>query len=198
MATVLTGLGALFTGGSAAAGAGAAAATGAAATAASGISLATILQGTATVLGVIASIGAGRAEQERYDAEAEKIEAQAVDAEREVPLETLQGVSRRTSIKAALAQQLGDEGVAYGASGLDLSFGTAAQARSEAIRDADTALIADIGTQETRQSQLVERAAQYRYGSKQARLAGVRARQAGLVNGLIGGISGVAGILGRG
>lgn len=187
MATILTGItgflglggGAAATG-AAAAGAGAAAAT----TAASGISLATILQGTATVLGVISSIAAGNAEGDQLD-------LQAKDAEREIPLENLQGIERRTSIKRALADQIGEENVAYAASGLDLSFGTAAQARSAAVDEADRALSIDSGTQEVRTSRLMERAANYRIGAK-------RARKSGLINGLVGGLEGFAGIAQRG
>lgn len=171
--------------GSAFAGATAAGAIGAgAATAASGISLASILQGAATVLGVIASIGAG-------NAEAEKLNMQADDAVREVPLENLQGIERRTSIKKALAQQLGDESVAYAGSGLDLGFGTATQARTDAIREADTALTTDTGTQQTRVARLFERATDYRSQAKQAKRMGV-------VNGLIGGLSGFSSLIGRG
>jgi hypothetical protein len=191
MAILFTGLGALFGGGAAAgtaaASAGAfagAAATGAATTAASGISLGSILQGAATVLGVIASIGAG-------NAEADKLNLQAQDAEREVPLENLQGIERRTSIKKALAQQLGDQSVAYAGSGLDLGFGTATQARTDAIREADTALTTDTGTQQTRVARLFERATDYRSQAKQA-------KRMGLVNGLIGGLTGISSLFQRG
>lgn len=169
MAILFTGLAGLF-----GAGGGAAAATaGTAATAASsGISLSTILQGTATVLGLMTSIGAG-------NAEADAMEAQAIDAEREKPLETLQGISRRQSIRRQMADAIGAQDVAYAASGVDLSFGTAREARSDAYREADTALAADVGNEQTRISRLSERAASYRRGAKNA-------RRMGLINGLLG------------
>ncbi len=190
MAILFTGLTALFGGGGAAAAGTAAAttagaaATTAATTAASGISLSTILQGAATVLGVVAAIGAG-------NAEATQLELQAQDAEAEVPLESLQGIARRTSIKKELRDRLGDQDVAYAASGLDLGVGTAAEARKDALREADTTLTTDSFTQVERQSRLMERAAQYRAAAKQAKSAGV-------IKGLTGGLTGAASIVGRG
>lgn len=165
-----------------------AAATGAAATgatvAASGLSLGSILQGTATVLGVVSSIAAG-------NAEADALNAQAIDAEREKPLETLQGIERRASIRRAMADAVGAQDVAYAASGVDLSFGTAAAARQDAFREADLALTSDAGTEQTRIARLSERAANYRRSAKQA-------RRAGIFNGLVGGLQGAASIGGRG
>lgn len=191
MASVLLGgLASLFGGGGAAAGATAAgtAAAGAAGVAApvaaSGLSLSSILQGTATVLGVVSSIAAG-------NAEATQAELAASDAEAEKPLENLQGIQRRSSIKKQLAAAIGAQDVAYAASGVDLSVGTAAQARNDAFREADTALAVDAGTQETRLSRLTERAANYRLAAKQA-------RRGGYLNGLIGGAQGFASIFGRG
>lgn len=184
MAILFTGLAGLFGGGAAAAsGAAATAGTAAAGTVASGFSLSTILQGTATVLGLAASIGAGRAE-------ADQLEAQAIDAEREKPLETLQGISRRQSIRREMADAIGAQDTAYAASGVDLSFGTAREARRNAFRDADTALAADIGNEQTRISRLSERAASYRRGAKNA-------RRMGLINGLLGAATNVSGMVGR-
>lgn len=187
MAVLFTGLATLFGGGAGAAGAAGAAVgaagAGAAGAVGSGISLATILQGTATVLGVIASIGAGNAEAERQELAAE-------DADREQALETLQGVERRSSIKKALVDALGEQDVAYAASGLDLSVGTAAEARRDAYREADLGLTSSSGTEAVRRSRLMERAASYRAGAKQARAMGV-------VNGLAQGLSGFASIVRR-
>ncbi|MCW5697922.1 MAG: hypothetical protein KIS96_14475 [Bauldia sp.] len=132
------------------------------------------------MLGVVASIGAGNAE-----------ELEAQDAERETALENLQGIQRRASIKRELAEATGALNTAYAASGVDLSWGTAAAARQDAFRDADLALTADAGTQEVRQSRLAERAANYRAGAK-------RARAAGILNGLTGAIGGASPLLQRG
>lgn len=180
MVALFTGLVGLL-GGGGAAGATAGAAGGAAA---SGISLASILSGTATVLGVVSAIGAG-------NAEADALKAQAADADREQNLETLQGIQRRASIKRAMADAVGAQDVAYAASGVDLSFGTAAAARQDTYREADLALTMDNGTEQTRVARLAERAANYRSAAK-------RARAAGFVNGLIGGAKGAASILERG
>lgn len=181
MQIILGGLTSLFGGGGAAA-AGTAAA--AAAPVASGISLTSILQGTATVLGVVSSFAAG-------NAEADMLEMQAQDAEREKPLENLQGIERRSSIKKAMVDALGAQDVAYAASGVDLSFGTARAARTDAYREADLALTTDVGTQQTRVARLDERARNYRSQAKQA-------RRAGMLNGLVGGLQGFASFAGRG
>lgn len=155
--------GALGIGGEAAAAG--AAAGGAAGAAGSGISLTSILQGTATVLGVVSSIGAGAAQ-------ADQANAAAIDAETEQGIETLQGINRRTSIKRQLAAALGAQDVAYAASGVDLSFGTARAARTDAYREADLGLTTATGTEMSRVSRLAERAANYRSAAKTARRMG--------------------------
>lgn len=160
--------------GGATAGATAAGAAGTAAAAGSGISLAGILQGTATVLGIVSAIGAG-------NAEASQAEMAASDAESEQSLETLQGINRRTSIKKQLADALGAQDVAYAGSGVDLSFGTAKAARSDAYREADLGLSTATGTEMTRISRLAERAASYRAQAKTA-------RRMGIFNALSGGV----------
>jgi hypothetical protein len=192
MATLLTGLTTLLgLGGGAAATAATVAVPGIAgaatlvpAAASTGISLAGILQGTASVLGLVSAISAGAAE-------GEALELQAKDAEREQNLETLQDIERRGSIKQAMVDALGAQDVAYAASGLDLTFGTARQARSDAFREADLALTSSAGTTTTRLSRLAERAANYRSAAKRARIGG-------FISGLGGFASNIAGIVQRG
>lgn len=150
--------------GAAAAGAGAAAATGAAA--AGGISFSTILQGGLGILSAISAINAA-------NTQADNLELQADDARREQPLETLQGITRRTSIKKAMMDAVGEQDVAYAASGTDLSFGTPSVARTQAFREADTALETDNGTQITRQARLQEREANYLKMARKARQGGI-------------------------
>jgi hypothetical protein len=183
MEILIGGVTSLFGGGAAAAAAGGAT-TAAATTAASGLSLSTILQGTATVLGIVSAIGAG-------NAEAEALELQAQDAEAEKPLETLQGIERRSSIKRAFADAIGAQDVAYAASGVDLSFGTARAARTDAAREADLALDTATGTEQTRIARLSERAAGYRRAAKQA-------KRGGYLNAALGGIDTGLSILERG
>ncbi|MBB98321.1 MAG: hypothetical protein CML67_02105 [Rhodobacteraceae bacterium] len=136
-----------------------------AAAASSGFSLSSLLQGTATVLGAMSAIGAG-------NAEAEQLDLAAADAEGQKPLETLQGISRRASIKREMADAIGSQDVAFAASGVDLSFGTPGQARKDAFREADYALTSDSGTQEVRTSRLTERAANFRSRARRARSRG--------------------------
>lgn len=180
---------ALFGGGGAAAGAaastGAAAATTAATAGASvgGLSISTILQGGASVLGLVSSIAAGQAERDQ-------MEMMAADAEAEQPLETLKGIDRRRSLKMATIEAMGEMDAAYAASGVDLSFGTAAQARQDALREADLGLTSDAGTTMTRLSRLTERSANYR-------AMGKRAMRAGIISGVAGALRGGASIAGR-
>jgi hypothetical protein len=178
---VLLGLaGGVFGGGSAAA---TTAAT-AAGVASSGFSLSGLLQGTLGVLGVVSEIAAG-------NADAAQAELAASDAEAEKDFETLQGIERKSSIKRAMMDALGAQDVAYAASGVDLSFGTAASARKDAFREADAALTADVSTEEVRKSRLTERAANYRSQAK-------RARSMGLFRGLSAGLQLGASFAGRG
>ena len=95
-----------------------------------------------------------------------------------------------TDSGAAAIEAIGDMDVAHAASGVDLSFGTAAQARTDAMRELDTALTSDSGTTMTRLSRLQERASSYRR-------AGKRAMTAGLIGGLSSGISSFNRIRGR-
>lgn len=151
--------------GTAVAGTAAAGAGGAAAAASTSLSLGQLLQGSATVLGMFSHIGAG-------EADAEALELQAIDAEREIPLENLQGINRRTAINRELQDAIGAQDTAYAASSLDLSFGTPLAARREAFREADRALTSDIGAQVTRTSRLSERAANYRRAAGRAKSRG--------------------------
>jgi hypothetical protein len=130
-----------------------------------GFSLSTLLQGGATVLGAVTALNAG-------NADAEAAELAADDAAREVPLETLQGLTRRTGIKAEMMQRAGELDTAYAASGTDLSFGTPLQARTEAYREADLGLTSDMGTEQTRVARLREREVNYRKRAKRARAGG--------------------------
>ena len=180
MAELFLGLGATLFGGGAAA-AGTAAAGTAAATASTGISAATILQGAATVLGVVSAIGAG-------NAQAAEAEAAAADAETEQALETLQGIDRRTQTRKALIDAVGSIDGAYAASGVDLSVGTVAQARREAFRDADFATATAGNTEIGRGARLSERAARYRAAAKRHRIGGI-------VDGLSAGAGGFKSIL---
>lgn len=124
-----------------------------------------ILTGALTVGSMVASIDAG-------NKEATQFELSARDTEAQKPLETLQGINRRTSIKQALAETVGNIDTAYAASGTDLSFGSPSVAREQAFRKADSALNSDVGTEQTRIARLDERAANERLKGRNAREAG--------------------------
>ena len=180
MAQLLAAIPAMFSGAASTAGA----VAGTASAVGSGFSLTSLLQGTLTVLGVVSELSAGQA-----DAEAAELAAQ--DAKSEKQLETLQGIERRSSIKRAMNDALGAQDVAYAASGVDLSFGTAKQARQEAYREADYANTSDINTSQVRASRLDERFANYKKAAS-------RARFSGFVNAATKGIQGFAAIKERG
>ncbi|MBX3580068.1 MAG: hypothetical protein KF723_22930 [Rhizobiaceae bacterium] len=163
-------------GGVAAVGAGAAVASAASA----GAVISAVLGGLATVAGVVATIASA-------NQEAETQELAALDAVQEQSFESLQGIERRSSLKKAAAQAIAEQDVAYAGSGVDLSFGTAAQARKEAYREVDTGITTDSGTQMSRQARLSERAANYKNMAK-------RTKQIGIIKGVAQGISGLAGI----
>lgn len=157
----------IFGGGATAtAGAATGAAASGAATAASGFSLSSLLQGTASVLGMVTAISAG-------NADADAATQAANDAAREVPLETLQGITRRSALKAEMMDRIGQQDVAYAASGTDLSFGTPGQARKEAFRQGDLGLNSDNGTEQTRVARLNEREAEYRKRASRAKRSGM-------------------------
>lgn len=158
-----------------AANAGAATAAGAAGAAGTGATIANILGGAASLMSVFSGISAA-------NASADALEAQAIDAEREIPLENIRGVQRRTSLIRDLGEAIGAQDVAYASSGVDLSFGSAAQARRDAFREADNAIAQDVGTQETRVTRLKERASIYRDNARKRRRLGLVQAGAGLVS----------------
>lgn len=149
--------------GTAATTAGTAAAAGGAA--ASGLSIGSILQGTAGVLGAVSAISAGRAQADGY-------EQAANEAKQQQTLTTLEGISRRTSIKQAMVDQVGQQDTAFAASSTDLSFGTPNQARKEAFQQADLGLATQAGTEMSTQAQLSDRERNYRKMAGKARASG--------------------------
>lgn len=155
----------------------------AAGAAAGGLSLSTILQGGASVLGLVSSIQAGQAERDQ-------MEMMAQDAEDEQPLEILKGIDRRRGLKLSAIDAIGEMDAAYAGSGVDLSFGTAAQARQDAIRELDLGLTSDASTTTSRLSRLTQRASNYR-------AMGKRAMRAGVISGVAGALSSGASIVGR-
>ena len=188
--------GSMFSTGAAAAGtglAGISAAGTAAAGAATGVAgstlfsmstLGSILSGGATVLSALSSLSAGQQQSAAYQAEAAQASVDAVQ-------ETIDGRQRRDGLRRDLIARLGENDVAYSASGLDLSFGTPVVARDESVRSASAALSNDLSNEEAKRRRLVERSDALKRMAKSARQAG--AIKAG---GLL--LSGGADILQRG
>lgn len=170
LATVLPGI----MGGTAAAG------TAVASTAATGLSISSILQGVATVGGVVASIASG-------NEQAASLEAQARDAQQEKGIETMQSVERKRGLLKQAQESVGQIDTAYAASGVDLSFGSAQEARTQVFRNADISLNSDSATTGSRLSRLSERE------QNLFRMA-AGARQSALFSGILGGLRGIASI----
>ena len=124
------------------------------------------------------------------NAEAQRMELAAQDAEAEKGFETVQSVDRKRSLLKSAAEAVGEQDVAYAASGVDLSFGSALQARKNVYREADVGLNTDSGTTMSRLSRLTERAAAYRSMAKNAKAMG-------LLQGFTSGFSGFASMFGR-
>lgn len=156
-----------------------AAATGAAAAAAgTGITLSQILGGTASLLSVVAGMAGA-------NAEAQALEQQAREADMQQQTEGVKGKANQLAIKREMMDAIGQRDVAAAASGVDLSFGTAAQVRKDAFREADQALTSNTFTTMSNQSQYEQRAASYRKRAKQVKSAGV-------LNALVGGLTAFA------
>lgn len=151
-----------------------------AATAAStGISLSSILTGTASLLSVISGMAGA-------SADAEALNQQAREADMEQQTAAVKGKANQLAIKREMMDAVGQRDVAAAASGVDLSFGTAAQVRKEAFREADQALDSNSLTTMSTMSQYEQRAATYRKRAKQV-------KSAGIMNALVGGLTAFAG-----
>jgi hypothetical protein len=144
-------------------------AAGAAAGAASGgsglFSASSLLSGVATAGGVLAAIGAGRAQSESY-------KAQAFTSKMEADNEQVAGLQRQTAMKRELARILGENDVNYAASGIDLSGGVAKEARDTAEAQAAREINIDRSMTDAKRGMLRAGAATYRRMAKQAKTTG--------------------------
>lgn len=189
-AAAFTALAGAVTGGGAAAGATAAGA--AAAPAAGGIlgalgSGSTWLSALQLGIGALGAVGTLAAGRQQADA----LNAQAVDAEQQATNETIVGQERRSSLRKQAAEQVAQRQAAYAAGGVDLSFGTPAQAQADDVRDAEHALGIDQYTEEQRRNRLLSRAGEFR-------AAAASARNASMIRAFTGGAEAVFGIARRG
>lgn len=137
--------------GAASAGAATAGGLGSFLTGSSGLS---ILNGVATAAGVMSTLAAGKAEAAGY-------RTQAAQADFDAKQEQVDGVRRTTRLKQALLQALGENDVAYAASGIDLGTGVAANNRANAEKLAATEISIDRNTTDARSAMLRGRSAAY-------------------------------------
>lgn len=133
---------------------------------AGGSTVFSILSGTATALSVMSTMRAG-------EAKAQSLELAAGDAETETRLEANKTIERKTSLRKALIETIGERDVAAAASGVDLSFGTPATARREAVTDTERALSLEDSGEEFRRARLLERSASYRRMAAESRSGGL-------------------------
>lgn len=172
-AAALSSIAGAFTGGTAAAfGTGAAGqavgistTTAAAGAGLGGSFLSTILQGGATAL---SAMGAIRAANAKSDA----LIAQSQDATFDAKQEEIAGTERQTAMRRSLLQTIGERDVAYAAGGVDLTFGTPAVSRQQAIADTNSAVASDRSATETKAGRLRERAASLVRMADEARRSG--------------------------
>lgn len=149
MAEILAGgaLSSLFGG----AGAATAATTAAAGVATAGSTALQILQGVATAVSVLGSIGSGLSALQTANEEADATELQAGQ-------EQLAGEQRRLTMRRELARILGENDVAFAAGGVDVTGGIAANARRGASEDAAFDMSIDRSQDEYRRALLQVRA----------------------------------------
>jgi len=110
----------------------------------------TIIQGGMTLFSINSQLNAAEEERQAFIADAE-------DAQDEIPLESIAGIERRASLKQAAHEAVGQQTVAFAASGIDLTFGSPVQARKEAFSSLDRSLESDNLTETTRVNRLKER-----------------------------------------
>jgi hypothetical protein len=90
-------------------------------------------------LGLVSAMASGR----QSEMQAAALRAQGEDARFDARSEEINAMQRQTSLRRNLLKLVGESDVAYAASGVDLSFGTAVTAREDAIEDGNRAVMAD-------------------------------------------------------
>lgn len=124
-----------------------------------------ILQGGAGLMSAMAAVRQGTAQKEADLQSANQAEMDAAQQQ-------IVGATQTNSLKSQLVATLGQRDVAYGSSGVDLSFGTPAVARSAAIEDAGSAVATTDANTDAQSDRLRQRAAVYRQMAGQAKDAG--------------------------
>lgn len=138
---------------------------GGAATAGAGLSASGLLSGIATVGGVLAAIGAGKAQSESF-------KAQAFTSDMEAENEKAQSLQRTTAMKRELSRILGENDVNYASAGIDISGGVAQEARGSAETRAAQEISIDRSMADAKSAMLKANAASYRRMAKQAKSTG--------------------------
>jgi hypothetical protein len=201
LTSIATSIGSVFTAGAAAGGVGAAtgllgdamgvaaaavpaATAGVSSTVGVGSILTGILSGGASIAGMLGAQAGAAEKANAYNLAAE-------DTLAEIPMAQLAGQERRTSMRAAMLQAIGERDVAFAASGTDISFGTPTLARDEAQTEAERAFTIDLGTEQSKIARLKERATNLR-------LQGSAAKQVGFLQSLGLGATTLAGAVRRG
>lgn len=122
---------------------------------------------------------------------AANLELQAKDVPIDIGAENLKGTERRNSLRKSLLASIGERDAAVAASGVDLTFGTPAIAREQAVDEAERALSIDDAGTGFRVSRLNERATNLRSMARAA-------RRSAADQSLVAGIEGAGRMLRRG
>lgn len=133
----------LFAPAAAAGGAAAAGTAGAAAGLFGSSGALSILEGVTGVFGALSAIGRGQAQSTAY-------KMQAQQAEFDAGQEQVAGVQRESKLKRELLKTLGQNDVAFAASGIDIGTGIAADARQNAEQRASDEISIDRDTVDAR------------------------------------------------
>ncbi len=185
-AAAVAAIGSMFTTGATAAGAGATAAAGASAAASAGaaagagsslFSMGSLLTGALSGgLSLMSAMQAAKAGK----IEAAQMQMQADAARQDATQASLDGEAKQSSMRRDLVAELGRRDVAYAASGVDVSFGTPAQASAQAMDDAYAAMNAAGADVQSRVGRYRTRAAMYEAAGAD-RLAAGYAKGGGLL-----------------
>ena len=122
----------------------------------------TLASGAATAFSALSSLRAGQMQSREYTLAGQDAQMQATQAE-------IAGQSREIGLKQELVKNLGDISTAYAASGIDLSYGVADQARARVATEADQALTMDRASTTMRKTRLYQQATEYGMMARSAR-----------------------------
>jgi hypothetical protein len=143
-----------------------AAAGGVAAAAGSTFNAMSILQGAASVAGILGTLTSANAQAKSYETQARTSDMEAQSTHTE-------GLQRQVTMKRELMRVLGENDVSFAAAGIDTGSGVAAQGRDVANQRATTEMNVDRAGADGKAAMLRLQASGYRNLARSSRQAGV-------------------------